>query len=497
MSTIGSAAGSALSRLASRLPVDPCVLTDLQLIGLAEDLAELSRLADGLRVGVAAEIDRRSDPDGESLAKRLGYKTPAQALEAIMKSSGKEAAKLVAGMKDLAKLPALEAAVLDGRVGLEAAGAIAHELKKAVGPGSFEGSGFLDGLGSGEGAADGGLLSAVEAELVELAATRPVDQVRERAQTLAVQLIPDAVEAQAEKAMRERYVSLSETRDGLARLSGLLPAGHAAVIRGVLDAFVNPRSQKTVAFADLDASAGVGGVGGIGDSVGAGSSSSLGDPVGSGVPGEPCDGRTLGQKRADLLRDVFASQARSAEAPDMGGDHPAVWVSVTASELAAGEGLAFYAGTPEAVPAREAVQAACAGGTQTVVFDEDGSVLRLGRQVRAFTRRQRRAIALRDGGSCVIPGCSIPAQWCEAHHVVAFRDGGRTDVDNGVLLCWFHHREIDSGPWRVRMRNGVPQVRYAWGGRVREWGPAGDGAASRLRPRAGVPDAASSGRAGP
>jgi hypothetical protein len=162
-----------------------------------------------------------------------------------------------------------------------------------------------------------------------------------------------------------------------------------------------------------------------------------------------------------------------------------VWLSTTVKELHTGTGLAFYAGTPDPVPAAEALQAACTGGFQTVIFGEDGRVLNLGRDTRGFTRRQRRAIALRDGGTCLIPGCTVPAQWCEVHHVISYRDGGPTDIGNGVNLCWFHHHEIDSGPWQIRMINGTPEIRYAAAGRVTDWAPAGNGAAARIK--AGAP----------
>ncbi|HET9633086.1 MAG TPA: HNH endonuclease signature motif containing protein, partial [Terrabacter sp.] len=51
---------------------------------------------------------------------------------------------------------------------------------------------------------------------------------------------------------------------------------------------------------------------------------------------------------------------------------------------------------------------------------------------------QRRALAQRDGG-CSYPGCTIPPQWCDAHHVVHWLHGGATDLSNGALLCGRHH----------------------------------------------------------
>jgi len=444
MSEVGSAACGALSRLSAALPVDPATLSDGQLVRLAEDLAAAHRHLGALDLAVAGEVERRSDPESpSSLAKRLGFKTAAAALQNLTKSSGKEAQKLVTQVTDLKQLPAVEAAVLDGRIGRDAAAAISGELKRAAAT------------------ADTAELTTAQTELVELAVAADADEVKARAAETAARLSVHMVEDAARKAMKERYFWVGPTVDGVAKVSGLLPAGHAAVVRGLFDAFVNPKGKKTVAFQPANH---------------------------GGSERAPSDERTAGQKRADLLRDVCASQARSAESPDMGGDHPTVWLSTTVAELHSGTGLAFYAGTAEPVPVAEAAQAACTGGSQTVVFAPDGDVLRLGRDVRGFTKRQRRAIALRDGGTCLIPGCTVPAQWCEVHHVVPYKDGGPTDVCNGVLLCWYHHHDIDSGPWHIRMRNGTPEVRYAAAGKALDWQPAGDGAATRIR--AGAPPGA-------
>ena len=65
----------------------------------------------------------------------------------------------------------------------------------------------------------------------------------------------------------------------------------------------------------------------------------------------------------------------------------------------------------------------------------------MGRATRFFTQGQRRLLWQRDGG-CTFPGCTVPAQWTEAHHVTWWRHGGTTDISNGALLCSRHHHRV-------------------------------------------------------
>jgi hypothetical protein len=74
--------------------------------------------------------------------------------------------------------------------------------------------------------------------------------------------------------------------------------------------------------------------------------------------------------------------------------------------------------------------------------------LAVGRTQRHATPAQRRALAARDRG-CVIPGCGVPAEACQAHHRTEWADGGSTDLANLVLVCWAHHRQVDLGLWRI------------------------------------------------
>jgi hypothetical protein len=43
----------------------------------------------------------------------------------------------------------------------------------------------------------------------------------------------------------------------------------------------------------------------------------------------------------------------------------------------------------------------------------------------------------------------MPARWSEVHHLVHWRDGGRTDRWNLVLICKHHHKAAHDGRWTV------------------------------------------------
>ncbi|MGH2681669.1 MAG: DUF222 domain-containing protein [Actinomycetota bacterium] len=71
----------------------------------------------------------------------------------------------------------------------------------------------------------------------------------------------------------------------------------------------------------------------------------------------------------------------------------------------------------------------------------------VGRRGRTVPGTIGRLLRYRDGG-CRFPGCER-RRWVQAHHVVHWGEGGRTDLDNLVLLCSAHHRLIHEGGWRI------------------------------------------------
>ncbi len=86
-------------------------------------------------------------------------------------------------------------------------------------------------------------------------------------------------------------------------------------------------------------------------------------------------------------------------------------------------------------------------------LDGSGAVIDLGRAMRLFTGPARTALEIRDRG-CAWPGCDRPISWCEAHHIVSWINGGETNQSNGVLLCGYHHRDIERGDWEVFIHAG-------------------------------------------
>ena len=78
---------------------------------------------------------------------------------------------------------------------------------------------------------------------------------------------------------------------------------------------------------------------------------------------------------------------------------------------------------------------ACDADIIPVVLGGEGQVLDIGRASRVFPPHIRKAITARDRG-CAFPQCTIPAPWCEAHHITYWSRGGTTGTEqrNPALL---------------------------------------------------------------
>ncbi|MCB0968016.1 MAG: DUF222 domain-containing protein [Ilumatobacter sp.] len=84
-----------------------------------------------------------------------------------------------------------------------------------------------------------------------------------------------------------------------------------------------------------------------------------------------------------------------------------------------------------------------------VVLHAPGN-LDLGRSTRLASPAQRRALrALYP--TCAIPGCDTRFDRCKIHHILWWRNGGNTDLDNLLPICTHHHTKIHDADWAIEL----------------------------------------------
>ncbi|WP_141014800.1 HNH endonuclease signature motif containing protein [Nocardioides sambongensis] len=212
--------------------------------------------------------------------------------------------------------------------------------------------------------------------------------------------------------------------DGLTRITALVPDPIAARLATYLDAFTSPRQHH------------------------------------AGTGGNP-DAERLPQHRArGLAFGALLEHLDPAKLPVHGGDATTVIVTIDHDQLTHHLGTAGLLdpghdnGGELRISADHARRLACTARILPAVLGGKSEVLDLGRARRLFTAAQRTALGLRDK-TCRGEGCSIPARWCEAHHLDPWSKGGKTNLDDGVLLCAFHHHlEHDPASTTTRLANG-------------------------------------------
>ncbi|GAA1134842.1 HNH endonuclease signature motif containing protein [Ornithinicoccus hortensis] len=290
-------------------------------------------------------------------------------------------------------------------------------------------------------------------------AFRPLDQV-DRDEEQAVRARERAAWAATEFWMRD-------TGAGTYQGGFTIPTVAGELLKTMLDAVASPRrnhlrrtdnptnsngagngsGNATGAFGPAVGNAGsTGGVGGAGAGGGGG-------PV--GVVDEGSYQQRLGQAFCALIEHAPTDGYAPA-----GGSAAVVAVSLSQEKLVSGIGCGTTS-TGVRLTAGEIRRLACNQRVLPQVFDGSSLPLDHGVARRLFTRHQRIAIGQRDMG-CVMPGCDRPPGWCELHHAgQPWAAGGRTDLDQGVMLCAFHHHLVHEQGWVIRFHpdDGIPEFR--------------------------------------
>ncbi|ONH26220.1 HNH endonuclease [Pseudofrankia asymbiotica] len=98
----------------------------------------------------------------------------------------------------------------------------------------------------------------------------------------------------------------------------------------------------------------------------------------------------------------------------------------------------------------------CDGMLRALLSDAEGNPLHLGRRRRFPNQRLREAVYARDHGTCQYPGCEH-TRWLQCHHLAEWvADEGETDIDLLTLLCTAHHHAVhDEGITLERAVDGA------------------------------------------
>jgi hypothetical protein len=261
---------------------------------------------------------------------------------------------------------------------------------------------------------------AAQRHLVDLAADHDAKQLRILARRLFEVLAPEeadkregeALEREERRAREKCRFSMRDNGDGTSSGWFKVPTLQAEILGKAVQAFAAPRRT--------DPSAWVG-----------------------------ADGRKrsysaiLGQGFAELVEHLPTDAL-----PQAGGTAASLVITVELEKLLAGLGSAVL-DTGGRISAGQVRRLACNSGIIPAVLGSQSAPLDLGRSSRLHTTAQRTAMAIRDKG-CTTEGCDRPPAWCEAHHEVAWSEGGATSVEGGRLLCPHHHHLAHDSGYEMR-----------------------------------------------
>ncbi|GLK17991.1 HNH endonuclease signature motif containing protein [Herbiconiux flava] len=403
-------------------------LGDDELLELMAAYETLGRAVSAQQVRFAGEVGVRSRTElgDDGLSRSQNFTSPVALIAKVTGASARackarlelgrklRGAVLLGGGEGPAPFPAVARVLDEGVLGVEAAAAIMKQC-----------SALADRGCSPE------VVSLAEETLVDqtISCRLTADETSRAAIHLREVLDPDGAEPRDEVLQMQRSLTIALAPDGMYRGKFALTPEQGGVWFSSIQALQSPRITGP-RFVDGDEYA-------------------------------IADGRTQAQKNADTVTELIARAAGAEDMPRINGAIATVNVHMTLDDLEKGRGVGWIDGIDQPVPASTIAQLRCSSPVAATLFGEKGEVLYHGKAKRLFTAAQNRALAARDGG-CVWPSCDRPPSYCETHHANEWvsddHPPGRTDIDNGVLLCHFHHSHLHKSPWKLTMHDGVPHL---------------------------------------
>jgi hypothetical protein len=173
----------------------------------------------------------------------------------------------------------------------------------------------------------------------------------------------------------------------------------------------------------------------------------------------PDDHRGRSRRLADAFVEVMHQQLSERDGGEVVGRQVCINVTCTAESLmglkgAPGASIDF--GDP--ISGAALARLACEARITKILLDGRLIPVGVGTMKRVLTKAERRALNARDG-HCRYPGCHRPPSECEAHHIVWWSRGGKTELKNMILLCAYHHWRVHEGGWLLVVSDDLRQIR--------------------------------------
>ena len=318
-------------------------------------------------------------------------------------------------------------------------------------------------------------MEAVDRWLVRHAREHQVRTVKQLVEQLVVMLDPSRKERFDEDAFLRRSFRLTRDGTGTGQLRMTLTPADAAALAAAVKAWSKPqptdaaedeagqpvlvRDERTLPQRQYDAV------------VSAWRAGFLGEPVAGMPPVNLLVTATLGQLAAaglDMTRlqpGTARTETSDVTRPVVGGHPPQPRCH---GPSGAGPGLATLSRYGP-VGGFLLGYLSCNATITRILVDDVGAPLDVGRSHRLVTPRQRKALAVRDGG-CGWPGCSCPPEGVDVHHLHAWQHGGATDMHNLGSFCERHHQMLHLGIGEARVVDGRLHVRLPdWIDPERRW----------------------------
>ncbi len=411
-------------------------LDDADVLDVQREIAAQRRLLEARAAVVAGQVARRSAPElgSAGLAQRGGFRTPEELTRVTTGSTAGEARSVVrVGVL-------MNETATGGRIDQNTGERFAPTRPWLAGVSHAVAAGELsvaaaEAIRSGLGEESAYITTAMLADAVVIllreARVIDVDRLFARARALRDELDVMGIADHEQERRDARSLKLFKKADGMGRLVWDMDPETFTQVAETYDQLTSPR-RGGPRFVSAESS-----------------------PEQERATRITQDSRTTEQIASDGFVQLLGIAGDTASTALIGLRRPAVRVLVTAEALRDRDGHGRLEGCDVPVSIDTVERIACAQGIVDITFTTDGQPLDVGREQRLYTRRQRIALAVRDGG-CRWPGCERPPAWTEAHHTKHWqRDDGRTDVADGILLCRHHHLLLHNNHWEIARDAGT------------------------------------------